>query len=147
MIEPVRKTVTVPAAPAAAFRRFTAELGTWWPLATHSVAGAESESVEMGEGEGGRLVERGAGREYVWGTVTTWDPPRRVAFTWHPDRDPSSAQEVEVTFEPTDGGTLVKLEHRGWEVLGEEAAAKRADYDQGWDPVLERYARAAVPAP
>ena len=33
----------------------------------------------------GQIVERSAdGETAVWGTVTQWEPPVGVAFTWHP---------------------------------------------------------------
>ena len=42
-------------------------------------------------------------------------------------------------FLPDEAGTLVQLEHRGWENVELEGAAKRDDYDSGWDVVLGRY--------
>lgn len=140
-VEPVRKKLVVPASPEVAFRRFTSEIGTWWPVARMSVQREAVESVEFGEEEGGRIVERAAGgAEAVWGTVTAWDPPRRVAFTWHPGRAASSAQEVDVKLIATgEGGTEVTLVHGGWESLGERAAGEREKYDGGWDYVLGEY--------
>jgi uncharacterized protein YndB with AHSA1/START domain len=89
---------------------------------------------------GGRFFERQEdGTEAVWGTVTAWEPPLRLAFTWHPGRAESTAQEVEVRFTPVDGGTRVELEHRGWEKLGERAEEARNEYDSGWDFVLGHY--------
>lgn len=36
-----------------------------------------------------RIVEtRSGGRTDVWGTVTAWEPPRLVGFTWHPAGPP-----------------------------------------------------------
>ncbi|HUP20305.1 MAG TPA: SRPBCC domain-containing protein [Gemmatimonadota bacterium] len=86
-----------------------------------------------------------AGRELPWGSVTAWQPPERVAFRWFPGRDADTGQEVEVTFAADgEGATAVRLEHKDWHVFGEKAAAMRADYDGGWDGVLELYRRAAV---
>ena len=138
---PIRKSVTVAAPAEKAFRRFTAEMSSWWPLASHSVGQRDSESVTMEGREGGRIVERiRGGRECVWGTVTAWEPPRRVAFTWHPGDDPARAQDVEVRFTPEGSATRVELEHRGFERLG--ALAKRAHrgYPLGWAYVLGLYA-------
>jgi uncharacterized protein YndB with AHSA1/START domain len=139
---PVRKTVRVTAPPARAFRRFTEEMGTWWPLRSHSVGQADAETVTMEPRLGGRIVEhiRG-GRQAVWGTVTAWDPPRRVAFTWHPGRAPDTAQDVEVRFTADGTGTRVELEHRGFERLGPTLGRKaRRGYPLGWEYVLGRYA-------
>ena len=138
---PIRKSVTVSAPPETAFRRFTAEMSSWWPLASHSVGQREAESVTMEGRPGGRIVERiRGGRECVWGTITAWEPPRRVAFTWHPGDDPARAQDVEVRFTPEGAATRVELEHSGFERLG--ALAKRAHrgYPLGWAYVLGRYA-------
>ena len=138
---PVRKVLTVKAPPDQAFRRFTAEMGSWWPLRSHSVGQADAESVTMEGRVGGRIVEhiRG-GRESCWGTITAWDPPRRVAFTWHPGRPPETAQEVEVRFTGVDAGTRVELEHGGFERLGRRARTARRGYPLGWEYVLGLYA-------
>ena len=40
----------------------------------------------------------GEGRSTRGARVTAWDPPRRVAFTWHPGQSPETSQDVEVTF-------------------------------------------------
>src|SRR5262245_42847547 len=82
VIEAVRKEVVVPGPVERAFRIFTEGLGTWWPLLTHSVGAESAESVTMDCRQGGRIVELVAdGTEHVWGTITQWDPPERVAFT------------------------------------------------------------------
>src|SRR6185437_6939068 len=47
----------------------------------------------------GRRGERSAdGEAVVWGTVTRWEPPAAVAFTWHPGRPAQRASYVAVTF-------------------------------------------------
>jgi len=144
MIDPVRKTVTVEAGVSAAFHRFTAELGAWWPLGTFSVSLSGEATAEMEGRVGGRILERHDGEEHMWGMVTAWEPPRRVAFTWHPGREASTAQAVEVTFESTGTGTRVTLVHTGWEALGEDAPGTRARYDTGWERVLGDYIRAGA---
>ena len=80
---PIRKTVTVPVTPQRAFELFTARIGEWWPLATHSVGEDQATGVVFGEGIGGSIVESLAdGATSVWGTIILWDPPHRVAYTW-----------------------------------------------------------------
>lgn len=139
-VEPITKRVTVPLPPEAAFNRFTEGIGSWWPKKTHSVGQGEVENVILENGKGTRLYEqRKDGSTCQWGIITVWDPPHRVGFTWHPGREPDTAQEVAVSFTPTDGWTEIELVHSGWELLGEEAEKTRADYDKGWDFVLERY--------
>ena len=141
----LRKAIEVTAAPDRAFRLFTEGMAGWWPVRTHSVGEDRAETVVFEPGLGGRIYERTLdGDEHVWGTVTAWEPPGRVVFTWHPGRGPDTEQDVEVRFEPSGTGTRVELVHTGWERLGDRAAAVRENYDGGWDIVLgERFAAAA----
>lgn len=140
-VAPLTKTVTVPLHPEAAFRRFTEEIATWWPMQTHSVGGEKTESVVFDGRVGGRVYERQQdGSTSVWGTVTAWELPVRVAFTWHPGREADSAQHVDVRFTPDGTGTNVTLVHSNWERLGEGAEGMRKQYETGWDHVLGRFA-------
>jgi uncharacterized protein YciI len=142
-VPPVRREILVDADPDAAFEVFTAGLGQWWPLGEHSVHGVRGLDATVSFEKmsvGARIVERTEGHDTVWGTVTRWDPPAAVAFSWHPGYSADRASQVEVTFAAADSGqTLVTLIHTGWEAFADPAAA-RAEYDQGWPFVLERYA-------
>jgi uncharacterized protein YndB with AHSA1/START domain len=140
--EALRKTVTVPQEPADAFALFVDDIGTWWPLRTHSVGLDDATGVVFEHGEGGRIVESIGGDTAVWGTVTVWDPPARVRFTWHPGRSADEATDVEVTFRPVAAGTEVELVHTGWNRRADGPEA-RAGYETGWDLVLGRYASVA----
>jgi uncharacterized protein YndB with AHSA1/START domain len=68
------------------------------------------------------------------------DPPSRVVFTWgfeNPDVDiDPGASTVEVTLEPEDGGTRVRLVHAG---LPE---SELASHREGWTEMMERLAAA-----
>ena len=69
-ITPIVKQVTVPATPGAAFRRFTAEIGSWWPM-SHSVGQEDATGLTMEDGVGGRVYETGTdGSETEWGRIT-----------------------------------------------------------------------------
>jgi uncharacterized protein YndB with AHSA1/START domain len=139
----VRKSIVVGSPPEIAFRVFTEGVADWWPTATHSVGEARVKTVVFESSLGGRIYERlDDGTEHEWGRVTEWDPPRRLAYTWYPGREPETGQVVEVRFEPDDGGTRLELEQRGWEALGERAERTRANYDseRGWNLVLRAYA-------
>ena len=143
-IEAVRKSVIVPASPDRAFEIFTASFGDWWPLATHSVGADQAASVTFPIGIGGIILETLAdGTTTAWGTITGWEPPDRVAFSWHAGTPEAEAGLVEVVFTPSgSGSTLVELTHTGWENRPDGPSA-RAGYETGWDPVIEQYARAA----
>ena len=141
-LPPVLVAVRIAAAPEAAFRAFVQDFGRWWPLATHSIGQAEATGAAIEPRIGGRVFERTkTGAEHLWGTVTLWEPPRRLAFTWHVGRPPSDEQTVEVSFTPDGAGCLVRLEHRGWAA---GSAERRANYEKGWTAILgERFARHA----
>lgn len=139
-LPPVEKSVTVDWSLEEAFRRFTEEISSWWPMATHSVAQEATEAVVFEGIVGGRIFERHQdGSTATWGKVRVWEPPHRVVFTWHPGAEPESAQEVELRFVATAEGTRMHLSHRGWGRLGERARESRAEYDQGWEGVLQRF--------
>ena len=139
-IEPIRKQLKVSLSVAKAFELFTAGIGKWWPLATHSV-GEEQAATCFFEGwAGGRIIEvLKDGSQSEWGRVLIWEPPHKVSFHWYPGRMPDTAQEVTVTFREIPTGSLVELVHGGWESLGERALARRDGYDTGWDYVLAKY--------
>jgi uncharacterized protein YndB with AHSA1/START domain len=139
----ITKSVTIAAPVEHAFRVFTEEIHTWWPLRTHAVDTEHSETVVLEGHEGGRLFERTpAGEEHLWGTVVLWEPPRRVGYSWHPGRGAETAQEVEVTFTRQGEGTRVDVRHSGWEKLGDRLDETIASYNDGWDLVLGRYVEA-----
>jgi uncharacterized protein YndB with AHSA1/START domain len=147
-VDPVRKSVTVPAAPQRAFELFTAHMHEWWPLSTHSVGAEDAVSVTFGEGVGAVILETMAdGRTSVWGTVTDWDPPHRVAFTWHAGTAETEATRVEVTFTQSGpASTAVLLIHSGWECRPDGTSA-RENYVTGWEPVVGCFAEAAARLP
>jgi uncharacterized protein YndB with AHSA1/START domain len=140
-LPPVIKEITVPWPIERAFRRFTDEIGTWWPRQPHSVFGKRSASCSLEPEPGGRIFEtRDDGEVSVWGTVTEIQPPDLLCFTWHPGREPGTAQRVAVRFTAEGEGTRLVLTHSRWERLGGEAAKTRDGYVQGWDYVLGGYA-------
>jgi uncharacterized protein YndB with AHSA1/START domain/uncharacterized protein YciI len=141
-LPPIRRQVLVPAPADRAFDVFTERIGTWWPVARHSVYGAGATPAFRD----GQLIETGPeGDEVPWGTVLDWEPPRLLRLTWHPGYEAERASEVEVSFAPvTDTLTMVTLTHRGWERFPDPQAA-RDEYRNGWPLVLGGYA-ADVPA-
>jgi uncharacterized protein YndB with AHSA1/START domain len=98
---------------------------------------------------GGRWYEKAAdGTECPWGFVTAYERPHRLLLAWHLnpewdfDPDPAHATEVEITFEPDGDRTVVTLEHRGFEALGERGPEVRDSVSSpgGWVDLLARYA-------
>jgi uncharacterized protein YndB with AHSA1/START domain len=146
----VRRSVTVQAPPERAFEVFTSGFSTWWPMNTHHIGETMAVDVVIEPFAGGRWFERdSAGNECNWGFVTEWEPPRRLLLAWHLtpeyefDPDPGKATEVEVRFSPQQTGTLVELEHRGFERHAAAGAAMREKVgsDGGWGDLMELFAK------
>jgi uncharacterized protein YndB with AHSA1/START domain len=144
-IAPVRKSIRVKASLAHAFEVFTSGLARWWPP-THSIGTAPLKTVVMETRLGGRWYQLGEdGSEATVGKILVWEPPHRFVVSWDINSqwkaDSTVSSEVEVMFR-ADGpeATLVELEHRKFEQMGEEPGEKmRRDVDGGWPRMLELF--------
>ena len=144
-IEPIRLTFEVDCPVDHAFDVWTARIAQWWPV-DHTVSGEDDLVVVLEGRRGGRIFERASsGIEHDWGEVTIWEPPTRLGYTWHLNRDRSDATDVEITFLPKgDATTTVEIEHRSWERLGSEGLAWRDRNRGGWSTLLPHYIAAAA---
>lgn len=144
-LAPVVKQIEVRCTPERAFEIFTASIGAWWPLRTHSVFHADAASLSMEPWLGGEILETStSGETSQWGTITRWEPGEHVAFTWYPGLPLDESTDVEVRFTPSAQGTLVELEHSGWE-RRRRPAARRSSYETGWSTVLDAFFARADP--
>ena len=150
--EAVTQSVLVPLDQDAAFELFTDRFTEWWPKDSHHIADAESANAFLEPREGGRWYERAEdGRECEWGYVKEIERPDRILLAWQLtpewrfDPDPAKATEVEVSFDAEENGTRVTLEHRGFEVHGDQGAAMRESVSSegGWSQLLQLYRDAA----
>ena len=138
-IEPLRMTVAVDCPAAHAFNVWTGRISAWWP-ADHTVSGVAGLQVVLEPGVGGRIFERAPdGVEHDWGEVTVWEPPHRLGYLWHLRRDRADATEVEITFTDRASGTLVVIEHRGWDRLGTFGTDWREANKGGWSTLLPHF--------
>lgn len=137
-IDPIQKTRQVPIPRERAFELFTSEIGSWWPLQTHSIAEKDATGVRFEGWIGGRVVElTKTGEELAWAEVIAWDPPFRFALSWHPNPEAEAASILDVRFEEAGDETIVRLEHRGWEEFGAVKGQElRGGYDPGWEETL-----------
>lgn len=97
---------------------------------------------------GGRICEEYKdGRRFQWGSVFVWEPPHRLAFTFHAARAPETAQHVEVRFAPNGTGTDVRLIATGWANWQPEHEATRArrGYNMGWGYLLNLWGGKRTP--
>jgi len=147
---PVKKTLTVAAAPQKAFEVFTAGFDRWWPR-SHSIGEAPLKTAVIEPRQGGRwygLLENGT--EAEWGDVLAWEPPARLLLAWRIGADwkydPDLLTEVEVVFTPEGKGTRVNFEHRLLENMGAEGEGARASFDSdgGWGGLLQMFAAEAA---
>jgi uncharacterized protein YndB with AHSA1/START domain len=142
-LEPVRKQISVDCDVESAFHTFTADIATWWPVASHSISGEGTTPYFEGR-TGGRMYERTAdGHEHDWANIVAYEPPHRVVLEWmvNPAAPPT---EVEVRFSQDGDRTRVELEHRGWERYPTGGTEERGSYDSGWGYVLGRLQEAVV---
>jgi uncharacterized protein YndB with AHSA1/START domain len=147
----VNKTLVVAAPQALAWRVFTEQIGTWWPLAHYKIGSAEAVDAVVEPRVGGRWYERGAdGSDCSWGSVLVWEPPRRLVLTWDITADwkydPALGTEIEVQFiADGEGRTRVELEHRKLDRYGERRDAMRRVFDTegDWGRLLQMFAKVA----
>jgi hypothetical protein len=145
MTDTITRSLTVACDPTTAFRVFTREIGTWWPTEQHSLHPGAVAVVVWEEHEGGKVYEVSTeGERGDWATVLTWEPPTRFVLAWHVTPE-HAGTEIDVRFSPVAAGTLVELEHRGFEGIT-DGAEMRESYSLGWPVVLGRFA-SALPQP
>jgi uncharacterized protein YndB with AHSA1/START domain len=146
------KMVIVEAPCDVAWRVFTGQIGTWWPLATHKIGSSKAIDAVIEPRVGGRWYECGEdGATCDWGTVLVWEPPSRLVLTWDISAEwryeAALKTEVEVRFiaEGPDV-TRVELQHRHLDRYGSQRDAMRGIFDseQGWTGLLAAFAALAA---
>jgi hypothetical protein len=62
-----------------AWRVFTGQMGSWWPLAHYKIGKTNAVDAIIEPGVGDRWLERGEdGSTSNWVSVLAWDPPWRL---------------------------------------------------------------------
>ncbi len=128
----IERTFSAPA--SKVFEAWTSPevMRRWW----HAVHSWKTPLAEVDARVGGaiRLVMRNPadGTEYAGrGEYTLLDPPRRLAFTWAWESEPSAHQLIEVEFLDHGDRTTVILTNAG---LPE---AEKDDYRDGWQNAFD----------
>lgn len=144
ILDPVVKKREIGVSADRAFEHFTRGIAQWWPLATHSLGGEKARTVVLEARQGGRIYEiDGHGNERDWGQVSECIPGERIVFSWVLER-PDLATEVEVRFEALGPDrSRIELIHRGWDTRP-DGAQWRANYDQGWEGIVELFVGSAA---
>lgn len=82
--------------------------------------------------QGRLLTDLADGSEFEVGRIVAWEPGERLALTWRQANfAPGQETHVEVRFEPVGDETRVTVEHRGWDTIPQEHAARH-----GFDLIL-----------
>lgn len=144
----VTTAVDVQATVEHAFHVFTDGIGSWWNP-DHHILKAELAEMVFEPRVGGYIIDRGTdGSECRWARVLTYEPPRRVCFSWdislswELETDPAKTSEIEVTFTPEGpDSTRVVLTHRNLDRHGEGWESMRDAVREGWS--LAGFAAAA----
>jgi uncharacterized protein YndB with AHSA1/START domain len=131
MSSSVTVALRVKASPERAFDVFTGDIGLWWRPNVLFATTPRPPGVLAFQNKS-RLVETLAdGKVFEIGQVTAWERPSRLAFTWRQAAfPPDLATEVEVLFEPAGNETRVSIEHRGFDRVPADNAARHSLPDQ-----------------
>ena len=97
----LRATIDVALEPSAAFEVLVDDLTT----------SLRRLGIDFETGADGRVMQNAA----EVGRVISWTPGESLKLQWRPaDWEAQEVTEVELRFEPVDGGTRITVEHRGW---------------------------------
>ncbi|MFN3515420.1 MAG: SRPBCC family protein [Phenylobacterium sp.] len=133
MTSKVYVALRVKALPERCFDAFVREIGAWWrPNGLFQTTPRAPGLLAFEPSEGGRLTETLAnGKVFEIGRILSWEPPSRLVFTWRQANFPPDLQtEVEVRFEAVGEETRVSVEHRGFDQVPAESAARHGFPDQ-----------------
>ena len=126
MTSKVYVALRVKATPERAFRAFVEEIGEWWRPNVLFQTTPRPGVLSFEPGEGGRLIEtRDNGKVFEIGKIRVWDPPGKLVFSWRQASFPLNLHtEVEVGFEAVGEETRVSVEHRGFDQVPADSAAR-----------------------
>jgi uncharacterized protein YndB with AHSA1/START domain len=145
----VSLAVTVEASQATAFRTFTEDMGSWWPIEHHILEGT-LDRIVFEQKVGGDVYDLATdGSRCRWARVLAYDPPERVVISWdislawQLETDLARTSEIEIRFVKVGPRTTtVELEHRhldrhgeGWEPMREMLGSS-----SGWGGTLRQFA-------
>ena len=122
----------VPATPQCAFQAFVEEIGQWWRPNILFQTTPRLGVLSFEPGPQGRLIEtRAGGKAFEIGRIRAWEPPTRLVFSWRQASFPPDLHtEVEVRFEAVGEETRVSIEHRGFDRVPADSAARHRFPDE-----------------
>jgi uncharacterized protein YndB with AHSA1/START domain len=116
----------VKASPERAFEAFVQEIGQWWRPDVLFPTTPKPGALSFEPGPAGRLIEtRAGGKVFEIGRIRGWEPHVRLIFSWRQASFPPDLYtEVEVCFEAVGDETRVSIEHRGFDRVPADSAAR-----------------------
>jgi len=137
----IARSLTVAVGVEQAFETWTQRIDLWWPP-SHRAQPRTLSHITMEGRVGGQLVERSASGEVLrlFGTVTGWDPPGRLAYDFYMGGTQDRPTEVEIRFSASDGGTRVNVEHRQGRMSKERWGRTNRGFDRAWTDVTAAFA-------
>jgi uncharacterized protein YndB with AHSA1/START domain len=122
-----------------AFATYVKRIGEWWdPRYTSSPTTLLSVVIEPRVG--GRVYAKHSDAgDHDWGSVTVWEPGRRLVYTFTLAQDPRYPSEVMVEFAGVGSRSSIRLAHGGWTSENSGARTKFSD----WPGILDRFAALA----
>ena len=145
MIEPLRMSFEVDTPTDHAFETWTARDRSLVAGRPHPHGPIRPADRARGSGRWADLrADTATDEEWDWGRVTAWEPPARLVYLWHLERDrPRRPRSRSSSCRSRRDATRVEIEHRGWEALGSDGQAWRDANMGGWATLLPHY-QAAV---
>lgn len=122
-LPPIVNEVDVPLRPGAAFDLFTSF--SWWQ--DYGLADGGHVSIDAGE-----VVFHNPDGDMSIGRVLVWEPGARYAQTFTLAQDADHPTTLTATFQAVPDGTLVRVEHGGWNASN---ASRRAHFSD-WPLIL-----------
>lgn len=133
MTSKVYVALRVKASPERAFAVFTGDIGAWWrPSPLFQTTPRLPGRLAFEGHVGGRFTETLAnGKVFEIGRILVWEPSVRLVFSWRQASfPPDLITEVEVCFVGVGDETRVSIEHRGFDKVPAENAARHGFLDQ-----------------
>ena len=120
-------SLRVGASPLTAFEAFTRDIGRWWvPNPLFMLTPRGDGRLHFEPGEGGRLVTIFTdGSEFEIGRITVWRPGEQLSLSWRQATFAAGqSTHLDVRFEAIGTMTRVTVEHRGWDSIPQNHAAR-----------------------
>lgn len=145
MLEPIVRSIEVPCDRETAFRIFTEDIGSWWPLGRFTqsaMMGSPAQVVVIDLKVGGEIYELDSdGMKVVWGTVDQFNFPSMLSMHFHiplPKEKVKERSMVVIEFEIVSPlRTKVTLTQTNWEAFGKRGSMLHGGYGLGWANIFD----------